>query len=68
MATIFDTCRKLSIDPSAFRRTLRAAVAVADAKKALIEAKRDDMQELREEGLTPEEELALTDALDLLEV
>ncbi len=61
--TINETCVSLSIDPSAFARSLRAAMDLHQAKLALSEAISADFEALREEGLTEEEEQALKLAL-----
>ncbi|MGB4204968.1 MAG: hypothetical protein WBJ84_05030 [Bacteroidales bacterium] len=63
MKSINETCIELSIDPAAFAKTLRCAMEVAWAKKALSDALSSDFSALREESLTDDEEQALKAAL-----
>ncbi len=63
MKTINQACVELSIDPSAFRNTLRCAIELAEAQKALSLAIQNDFDALRAEGLTDEEEQKLKVAL-----
>lgn len=62
--SINQACVDLSIDPSAFRRTLQAAIDLAYAKTALSAAIAADFESLRSEGLTDDEEQALKAALN----
>jgi hypothetical protein len=63
MKTITETCIDLSIDPSAFKRTLQAAMNLANARRDLSESLSADFDALRDEGLTKEEEQLLKAAL-----
>ena len=59
LKTINEACIDLAIDPTAFRLTLKAAVALAEAKRDLSDALSADFTALREEGLTDTEERVL---------
>ena len=63
MKSINEVCLSLSIDLSAFRRTLQAAINLTDAKKQLSDSLAADFEALRAEGLTDKEEQALKIAL-----
>jgi len=63
MKTLNQTCVDLSISTDAFAKTLRAAMELHRAKLALSQALQEDFSDLRDEGITEEEEQQLKKAL-----